>query len=739
MSSFVKVAFVFPCCWRPARSTNRARRRQKRKPVRLRLPASALTTPAIRPDRRSPSRTRGCPATYHDWIAIAPAGSPNTSVLAFVFTNGQTSGTATFSAPADGSYVARAFANDDYILLAESAAFTVSSTTISTDQSSYTSGSTITVTYAGLPGNLHDWIAIAPAGSPNTSVLAFVFTNGQTSGTATFTAPADGSYVARAFANDDYILLAESAAFTVVTLRRHDLDGSVQLQQPAPPSPSRTRGCPATPRLDRDRTGRLPQHLRPGVRVHERSDQRHRHFLCARPTALTWRARSPTTTYILLAESAAFTVVATPPARSRRIRPATQPAPPSRSRTRGCPATRRTGSRSHRPAPPTRLRPGVRVHERSDQRHRHFHCPGRRLLRGARVRQRRLHPAGGERGVHRHRRAPGTISTDQSQLRSRCHHHRDVRGVARQPATTGSRSHPPAPPTPPSSRSCSRTVRPAAPPLSRAPANGLYVARAFTNDTFNLAAESAVFTVCGDAGGMLCFVATLSGAEEVPPHATTATGAAVFVFDPATRGDLLSTAAHGRGRHRRSHPPGARGRERRGHRPVHARRPGRERLGGPDPGSGRRPAGRKPVRERAFADVPGRRDSRPDHEAGTDPVRRELDRRAGGAPTGSTATGTGSVIFDPATNGITYRLQHTVVERHRRPHPPGARGHERGRHRPVHAGGPGRERHRDVDRRAGHRPASGRPLHERPLGRRSRAARSAASCCSSRNCDPLMR
>ena len=77
--------------------------------------------------------------------------------------------------------------------------------TISTNQSTYTSGATITVTYAGLPGNLHDWIAIAPAGSPNTSVLAFVFTNGQTSGTATFSAPAAGSYVARAFANDDYI------------------------------------------------------------------------------------------------------------------------------------------------------------------------------------------------------------------------------------------------------------------------------------------------------------------------------------------------------------------------------------------------------------------------------------------------------------------------------------------------------------------------------------------------------
>jgi hypothetical protein len=112
--------------------------------------------------------------------------------------------------------VARAFANDDYILLAESAPFSVSvsgGATVSTDHASYAAGATVTVTYAGLPGSFHDWIAIAPAGSPNTSVVAFVFANGQTSGTATFSAPTGGTYVARAFANDDYILLAESAPF----------------------------------------------------------------------------------------------------------------------------------------------------------------------------------------------------------------------------------------------------------------------------------------------------------------------------------------------------------------------------------------------------------------------------------------------------------------------------------------------------------------------------------------------
>jgi ABC-type sulfate transport system substrate-binding protein len=85
---------------------------------------------------------------------------------------------------------------------------------VSTNASSYATGATVTVSYSGLPGNAHDWIAIAPSGTGNTSYVAWVYTNGQVSGTATFTAPAAWTYVARAFANDTFILLAQSATFT---------------------------------------------------------------------------------------------------------------------------------------------------------------------------------------------------------------------------------------------------------------------------------------------------------------------------------------------------------------------------------------------------------------------------------------------------------------------------------------------------------------------------------------------
>jgi L-ascorbate metabolism protein UlaG (beta-lactamase superfamily) len=163
----------------------------------------------------------GLPGYAKDWIGLAPAGSPDTTVSSWVYTGGQTSGTATFSAPLPaGSYVARAFLNDGFTLLAESASFTVTApitmSTISTDQSSYAAGATVTVTYAGLPGNAKDWIGLAPAGSPDTTFGSWVYTGGQTSGTATFSAPLPaGSYVARAFLNDGFTLLAESASFTV--------------------------------------------------------------------------------------------------------------------------------------------------------------------------------------------------------------------------------------------------------------------------------------------------------------------------------------------------------------------------------------------------------------------------------------------------------------------------------------------------------------------------------------------
>src|SRR5262245_25710177 len=154
MSSLVKkVGFVFPLLLAACAG--------EKSPASQTGPTvGGLTDPSISTDSASYSLNAtitvtydGLPGNEKDWIAIAPAGSDNTSYTAFVYTGGQTSGTATFSAPAPGSYVARAFSNDTYDLIGESPPFTVAVTGFSTDRTSYSLSDTITVTYSGLPGN----------------------------------------------------------------------------------------------------------------------------------------------------------------------------------------------------------------------------------------------------------------------------------------------------------------------------------------------------------------------------------------------------------------------------------------------------------------------------------------------------------------------------------------------------------------------------------------------------------
>jgi hypothetical protein len=160
------------------------------------------------------------PGNQFDWIAIAPAGSPTTTVTTWVYTNGAATGMNTFGVLGAGAYVVRAFENNSYTLLDETDAFTVTgggAATVGADAAMYAVGQDIVVTWSGLPGNANDWIAIAPDGSADTSVLLWVYTAGQAAGSTTFVGGlgSAGSYVVRAFENDSYTRLGESAAFTV--------------------------------------------------------------------------------------------------------------------------------------------------------------------------------------------------------------------------------------------------------------------------------------------------------------------------------------------------------------------------------------------------------------------------------------------------------------------------------------------------------------------------------------------
>lgn len=160
------------------------------------------------------------PSNAHDWIALAPQGSQNDNVLVWVYTNGAASGSTTFNGFATaGNYVARAFLDDTYTLISESTAFSVGAgagAEVTTDLATYTIGQDVVVSWTGLPSNASNWVAIAPAGSSNSSVVQWVYTGTGAAGSATFsTNLAAGTYVARVFFNDSYALLDESPTFDV--------------------------------------------------------------------------------------------------------------------------------------------------------------------------------------------------------------------------------------------------------------------------------------------------------------------------------------------------------------------------------------------------------------------------------------------------------------------------------------------------------------------------------------------
>lgn len=152
-----------------------------------------------------------------DWISISLPGSSATSFVAYAYTGGSTNAVHDFANVPAGTYVARLHPAGSYQVLAETSSFTVASnaTTVSATASSYGTGADVVVSFTGLPGNLHDWIGLAPVGSAATSVVAWAYTHGASSGQVRLTGVPDGQYVARSHAEAYYDVLAESAQIVV--------------------------------------------------------------------------------------------------------------------------------------------------------------------------------------------------------------------------------------------------------------------------------------------------------------------------------------------------------------------------------------------------------------------------------------------------------------------------------------------------------------------------------------------
>jgi hypothetical protein len=91
----------------------------------------------------------------------------------------------------------------------------VAGPTIDSASPTYAVGADVTINFSGLPGNMNDYIAIAPQGAALGSYVTYRYTGGDVSGSYNMGAVAAGTYVARAFQDNSQTLLAESAAFTI--------------------------------------------------------------------------------------------------------------------------------------------------------------------------------------------------------------------------------------------------------------------------------------------------------------------------------------------------------------------------------------------------------------------------------------------------------------------------------------------------------------------------------------------
>ena len=529
------VAFVVPALLAACAADKSAPSQQETRLGPLSSPSVTTDSATYSPGATITVTYSGLPGNVDDWIAIAPAGSANTTYLAgYVFTNGQMSGTATFTAPAAGTYVARSFPNNTFSLIAESASFTVGApTTISTDHASYVPGATITVTYSGLPGNLDDWIAIAPAGSPNTTYLAgYVFTNGQTSGTATFTAPAAGTYVARSFPNNTFSLIAESASFTVGAATTISTDHA-----------SYVTGATITVTYSG-----LPGNLDDWIAIAPAGSANTTYLAgyvftngqtsgtatFTAPAAGTYVARSfPNNTFSLIAESASFTVGAATtistdqasyvPGATITVTYSGLPgnvddwiaiAPAGSANTTYLAGYVFTNGQMSGTATFTAPAAGTYVARSFPNNTFSLIAESASFTVGAATTISTDHAS----------YVPGaTITVTYSGLPGNLDD-----WIAIAPAGSANTSY--------LAGYVFTNGQTSGTATFTAPAAGTYVARSFPNNTYALIAESASFTVCGDSGTTLCFVAALKGAEEVPGNSSTATGAAVFLFDTTTRG-----------------------------------------------------------------------------------------------------------------------------------------------------------------------------------------------------------
>ena len=154
----------------------------------------------------------------HDWLAVAPVGSPNTSYLQWTYVGaGVTTRAWTVTLATPGVYEFRLFLADTTRAATSPSVTVLSTASLAVDASTVPRGAPITVTLTGGLGGSADWLALAAVGAPNTSFLQWTYVGaGVTTRTWTVTPSAAGTYEFRLFPNNGYTRAATSPPVTVV-------------------------------------------------------------------------------------------------------------------------------------------------------------------------------------------------------------------------------------------------------------------------------------------------------------------------------------------------------------------------------------------------------------------------------------------------------------------------------------------------------------------------------------------
>jgi hypothetical protein len=202
-------------------------------PITVSVPTIDVSAVTIAPGGKLTVTVANGPGKPADWVAMVPVGAPLSGYVDYQYLNGlrivplagRSGATLTFTMPAtSGEYVLRFFSNNTYTVLATSPTVTVSGPSVTVSTTTAVVGSTVSVTVANGPGNLADWITLAPVGSPASAYVDYRYLNGLktvpgaaiTDATVTLSMPfIPGAYEVRLLANHTYTVLAVGATITV--------------------------------------------------------------------------------------------------------------------------------------------------------------------------------------------------------------------------------------------------------------------------------------------------------------------------------------------------------------------------------------------------------------------------------------------------------------------------------------------------------------------------------------------